>query len=382
MNYRTIITALLVCLNIHQGLSQVTIGNNEFPMPGALLQLKNIDGITDDSANSTKGLMLPRVQLISPVELYPMFEIGDPNYTIDKKKDLIGLCVYVPSLWSDNYCPGLYVWDGESWESLFGQTKLKKSSFTDGEGNTYEYVTIGGVDWSQNIMTTREGGEPTGQLLSKLDPSFSTFKLAINTADNFKNGVPFLFETKQEIIDKGSQSYKMNGDIINTTMLEFASKFGILYTYYQAQKACPTGWTLPNKQDFETMYQNIQSHFGISAEDAATSMKSDRSVYETMNDGNSETWYGVNICDTKAVNSGFNALPSGAVHGSDQPVQVLATDFGAFTFWWFDQGMTSLNSLKRYSLGRQSSILTLESSTGGSITPGPRMGYSVRCIRK
>lgn len=344
--------------------------------------MKDKSGVTDGSANAIKGMMLPRVQLITPSELYPMFDADDINYTVTQKKEHAGMLVYVPALWSDNYCPGIYVWNGDEWVSLNAVTPLEQSTFTDGEGNTYHYVNIGGVDWSQNIMTTRVGGEPSGELLSTLDPSFNSYKLAINTADNFTTGVPFLFETRQEIVDKGSQSYIMNGDIINTTMLDFASKFGILYTYYQAQKACPTGWTLPNQQDFETMYKYIQTYFNISAEAAATSMKNDRSTYETKNDSNSETWYGVNVCDNDAVNSGFNAVPSGAVHGNNTSQATKATDFGAFAFWWFDQGMDSLTSLKRFSIGRQSTILTFESSAGGAITPFPRMGYSVRCIRK
>jgi len=53
-------------------LSQVTIGNTEKPVEGALLQLKNIDRKTNGEANSTKGLMLPRVLIKDINKLDPV----------------------------------------------------------------------------------------------------------------------------------------------------------------------------------------------------------------------------------------------------------------------------------------------------------------------
>lgn len=41
-------------ISIHPTYAQIAIGVNEKPEPGALLQLKNKEGIFDDSANSLK----------------------------------------------------------------------------------------------------------------------------------------------------------------------------------------------------------------------------------------------------------------------------------------------------------------------------------------
>jgi len=76
MNNKLLILALLTLANI-LGHSQVSIGINEAPVDGALLQLKNIPNVIDGSANSTKGMMLPRVQLTSMETLSPIADDTD-----------------------------------------------------------------------------------------------------------------------------------------------------------------------------------------------------------------------------------------------------------------------------------------------------------------
>jgi len=36
----------------------------------------------------------------------------------------------------------------------------------------------------------------------------------------------------------------------------YASKYGYLYDYETAKTACPSGWTLPSKSDFDTLLEN------------------------------------------------------------------------------------------------------------------------------
>lgn len=111
--------------------AQVTIGLDEAPVQGALLQLKNQQN-TVDKVNSTKGLMLPRVNL-SP-------SASAASVTIDEKLkkslglsstitlnaiDHAGLMVYninTETFMSEiafaenKICPGVYVWSGAQWE--------------------------------------------------------------------------------------------------------------------------------------------------------------------------------------------------------------------------------------------------------------------------
>ncbi|WP_108822535.1 hypothetical protein [Dysgonomonas sp. Marseille-P4361] len=119
---------LLVYVNCSLTLfSQVTIGVTEEANKGSLLQLKNEQGVTDDAANASKGLLLPRVNLSEKYELFPMF-LKDPTditsgrtteYNTNKKDyDLqhTGLMVYnMNEDYEKDLCLGVNTWDGEKW---------------------------------------------------------------------------------------------------------------------------------------------------------------------------------------------------------------------------------------------------------------------------
>lgn len=103
--------------------SQITIGSNEQPVSGALLQIKNMDEKQSSGLeNATKGLGMPRVLLTKKHQLLPMFsnQLGDYNNnkaTYDAEH--IGLLVYNPEANIDEIiCKGLNVWDGEQWQCL------------------------------------------------------------------------------------------------------------------------------------------------------------------------------------------------------------------------------------------------------------------------
>lgn len=102
--------------------AQVTIGNDESPAIGSLLQLKEDNNIADGSKNSTKGLLMPRVELLN-TKLDATFTdlsktIRNASGTWDKDKH-IGLWVYnVSEDLSKDICPGLYTWNGTNWVKL------------------------------------------------------------------------------------------------------------------------------------------------------------------------------------------------------------------------------------------------------------------------
>lgn len=119
--YLTQLFALSFILFISTTLSgQVTIGSNEPPIPGALLDLKN--------AASNKGMGMPRVALTKAKKLYPMFwdsnaNAESPAYTADEyniNQEHTGLLVYnVTKNLAQNLDEGMYVWDGIQWTPLF-----------------------------------------------------------------------------------------------------------------------------------------------------------------------------------------------------------------------------------------------------------------------
>jgi hypothetical protein len=98
---------LILCLLLTgYSRAQVTIGANEDPNKGALLDLKENTG----SVSATKGLLLPRVNLTDLNELYPMFT---GTYNAEEKNKHIGLTVYNVEDGMGRWIPaGIYVWDG------------------------------------------------------------------------------------------------------------------------------------------------------------------------------------------------------------------------------------------------------------------------------
>lgn len=106
--------------------AQSSIGSGEEPLEGVLLQLKNIDNVTDGSAYATKGLLLPRMELQDINNLYPMFSsngaggyTGAVKTTEDPKHE--GLMVYnlkEDTSPTNTLQKGVYVWTGSKWISL------------------------------------------------------------------------------------------------------------------------------------------------------------------------------------------------------------------------------------------------------------------------
>ncbi|GHU63280.1 hypothetical protein FACS1894123_05730 [Bacteroidia bacterium] len=128
--------ALLIGSTMH---AQVTIGLDEAPAPGSLLQLKDKVNVTDGTFNAHKGMGLPRVQLSEKNQLYPMFLLNpddptsgpDANYQTNKNqldKTHIGLLVYNLTEDEDkDLYPGLYQWDGKEWKSF--EAKMGNAKF-------------------------------------------------------------------------------------------------------------------------------------------------------------------------------------------------------------------------------------------------------------
>jgi hypothetical protein len=183
---------LFFLLPITELSAQVTIGSLEEPATGALLQLKEISGIIDDSPDAYKGLAMPRVNLTDVNNLYPML-LDDPanpasgpsaSYAADKPaldKLHTGLIVYnandaVP------FKKGLYVWSGSKWEPA-GSTDVEN-----GLTLTGDTVRLGGaltrattVTLGDNDLYLNAAG--AGKVGIGSAPASSSAILEINAAD-------------------------------------------------------------------------------------------------------------------------------------------------------------------------------------------------------
>lgn len=125
---------LLMTFMAHIGLTlfaQVTIGSNIPANSGSLLDLKQ--QLPDaNNSNSTKGLLLPRVKLVSATQMLP--DVTSDQYDIHT-----GLVVYHTG--NVNLCKGLYVWMGAKWEPVPSSCVIKTKWETAQLNGTYKVGT-------------------------------------------------------------------------------------------------------------------------------------------------------------------------------------------------------------------------------------------------
>lgn len=113
--------------------SQVTIGSNEIPIKGAILDLKE-----RSDGTSSKGMILPRVKLKA------LNQLLDPSHG---KSEHMGLLVYNV----DDACvnKGVYSWSGEVWDALYQEgVKLEGSREKDSLALVKLYNSTNGASWS------------------------------------------------------------------------------------------------------------------------------------------------------------------------------------------------------------------------------------------
>lgn len=128
---KKILFLLLGIVSIISLQAQVTVGLDQNPVDGALLQLKTIDDATSaGEKNATQGLGFPRVALVKKDQLQPMYDAaGASALTTAQKKAHKGLVVYnVQEVDTEGLDVGLNYWDGEQWVAV-SETQ-RKAEFT------------------------------------------------------------------------------------------------------------------------------------------------------------------------------------------------------------------------------------------------------------
>lgn len=136
------------------------------------------------------------------------------------------------------------------------------------------------------------------------------------------------------IIEEKDFYYPPNGDRNNI------KEYGCLYTWDNAIKACPTGWHLPSKTDFEKLLR--------------VAGNTDRTRFVVLTGQN-----------RKGDSLEFDALPAGYYYG------FVYYDIGCDARFW---SSTELDSSYAYSLD-------VVSSRAGVGYSNKVLGYSVRCIK-
>lgn len=352
--------------------AQVTIGSDVSPNKGTLLDLKEKEP-TDPSVDNTtshKGLGMPRVILTDVDKLKPMYTYADAATTpdTDAKKNHIGLAVYAVEKFGvrpNIYCPGLYVWDGDVWVPLNSSPK-PNITMTDADGNVYQAKWFSadpcsgvGTYWTtSNIYSTqKKGGGAFTSGEPRLNPAMSDNNGSSTNVEAIPIAVGGLSTT--DMISYGENA--ASSPTLNKTQSqkEYAKKFGLLYDFDQAQELCPQGWHLPTEQEWDDLRV---AHGGNDV--AGMEMRANINYFRAA-DGNEYKW-GKND-SAGALLSGFNALPSGVITGSD------GKQAHHFAYWAMFRSSSS--PARTYGINYFSTEVAMLSTT-------PAGAYlSVRCVK-
>ncbi|MCQ2091146.1 MAG: fibrobacter succinogenes major paralogous domain-containing protein [Fibrobacter sp.] len=149
-------------------------------------------------------------------------------------------------------------------------------------------------------------------------------------------------------------NYAMNGSLCYNNEQVYCNKYGRLYTWNDAINACPDGWHLPNKDEFE----GLRTLAGQTAEDIEKA-----GVVLKSKSGWAENGYGTD-------DFGFGALPAGDYDGIDEG---LFDDEGKRTRFWSSTEESSGNG---YYLR-----LRYNSDNASINSSDKRNGLSVRCVK-
>jgi hypothetical protein len=137
-----LLTLLFFACIVFDGQSQVTIGSESNPLIGTLLDLKEND-MNNGEANSTKGMILPRVFLTETNSLIPMLEGTETDYET-LKPAYTGMIVYNVNSMAP-FEKGLYIWDGTQWNRMntSNLTSIKAKNGLTSSG--IDTVRLGGI---------------------------------------------------------------------------------------------------------------------------------------------------------------------------------------------------------------------------------------------
>jgi len=360
------VALLISIITINNLSAQVTIGVEEVPMYGALLQLKTKKNISDGSANATKGLGLPRVQLLDIDDLTGILSSGEMvgNY----KETHEGLLVYSVSEGCSNghpFYPGTYVWNGLEWEFISPEIvdaleKETATTLTDRDGNIYPIAKFGnaGTWMTQNLRTkTAPGGFA---LVNHIFPAQGNLA------------------RRRNFIYPGPGSGAIT-DGTDPTVFEANPEYGLLYNWFAAtnnqncvtvdqgqivgtvpgsneventhgyiQGICPKGWHLPSDREWNLLEKELTENAHLYSSSSASAWDPDweltnsgrrgvhgnamKSPTKVMNADVSNNTGGTSYASDATPNAGFNLyLTSGANQYSSQG---LFSSFGRIAYFW------------------------------------------------
>lgn len=226
-----LIIGLCLLLSIGSAKSQVTIGSGIAPNKGALLDLKQEEK-TDGSANSSKGIMLPRVKL-SDMDKLQMGTtlIQDVDNGGNQHAKHAGLVVYNISGAQIPKCApipdGIYIWDGVKWEGI-GVEKVDPATLT---------ISSSNIDF------------PSGQDLRTMPTTPTSFTVDWTPSDN-----PVTYTNEPHATWGGISFNGANTPLANGNLTTSPTTFSLLPDAMTADDIDPTK---PNGNLFRTKQNTL-----------------------------------------------------------------------------------------------------------------------------
>jgi len=405
IKYLTLATILIA--NVSIALSQVTIGNTDKPITGALLQLKNKTEDPTTGSNADKGMMLPRVQLTNKKALYPMFEetalSASPNKDYKtslqkKEEDLkhIGLVSYNVRNGFYDMCKGLYVWNGENWSNLApyksSKEKTQSNTVTDRDGNTYSTASFGdaGIWMTENLRTkTNACGEEIIENIS-VNKINQFIAFPNNIEANYTNDPVYGLLYNYPAATNGKAG--LDG-ALQPTSNELNDP-----NEEPVQGICPNGWHIPTNYEWNvllkelyensSLYSNVPTNGRVWDNDWNTTTSSDPEYLDKIGSPISTIINSNQKVNGKQTNgesfsynsNGFDVYSVGRVciHLDDPNIatnpELHTNNYGIIAYFW--------TSSRNISNNNQAWVKMFFNSDGGFVTRPFSKGhwrFSIRC---
>lgn len=144
--------------------------------------------------------------------------------------------------------------------------------------------------------------------------------------------------------------YAIKGSFCFDDELANCKKYGLLYTWKMAMRACPAGWHLPSKDEFKTLIASVGGK--------KVAGKILKSKEKWNKNGNGEDSFG------------FSALPAGCRYYITKSYDFM----GDFAFFWSSTGYED-------GLFADYMFLSYEGNFADLDNNGAYDGFSVRCIK-
>jgi uncharacterized protein (TIGR02145 family) len=215
-------------------------------------------------------------------------------------------------------------------EAVDGETMIDSR-----DGTEYRIVTIGNQVWMAENLAYIPFNENVNYPTDQLDPD--------------------------EVMQKIPRYYVYNHYYPhrkNVFKEENFKTYGVLYNWYAAENACPSGWHLPSNEEWI-----------ILGESAGGKTVSGKKLKAT---GNEYWWEYATPVDNS---TGFSALPGGFVNAYDKEYKTI----GMHGYWWTSTEYGTTSAAGKTSAMRRD--LSYNQTDLGEHDSPKTFGYSIRCVK-